>query len=250
MNQRLLVPYTEEEIVEALKEMRPTKASGRLITDNVLLAYEVLHYFKNKRSRKRGYMALKLDMSKAYDRVEWLFIKVMMSKLGFAESFIDFIIHYISSVQYAVLINGEEGSRFNPTRGLHQGDPLSLYLFLFCGEGLFVLMRLASQERKIIGAKIRRSAPPITHLMFTDDCILFGEVSNEGLHVFRDILRERRKKRAFQTLKDRIRQKIDNWSTLHLSQGGKKVRKFTFFYLAESLGYKGAPNEGNELEDR
>ncbi|KAH1113962.1 hypothetical protein J1N35_007340 [Gossypium stocksii] len=113
---------------------------------------------KQKISEK-GYMALKLDMSKVYDRVEWPFIKV----------------------QYLVLLNGEEGPKFNPSRGLRQGDPLSPYLFLFCGKGLFALMRLTSQERKILGAKVCRSAPPITHLMFADDCILFEEVSDRGL---------------------------------------------------------------------
>lgn len=113
----------------------------------------------------------------------------MMSKLGFANSFIDFIIKCISSVQYSILLNGEEGQKFNPPRGLHQGDPLSPYLFLFCGEGLSALIRLARQDRKIFGAKVCRSAPPITYLMFADDCILFGEVTDKGIQVIKDILR-------------------------------------------------------------
>ncbi|KAK5794834.1 hypothetical protein PVK06_036084 [Gossypium arboreum] len=135
-------------------------------------------------------MALKLDMSKAYDRVEWPFIKSMMSKMGFDERFIEFIICYVNSIQYSILINGKEGLSFKPSRGLRQGDPLSPYLFLFCEEGLSALMRLASQDKKIHGAKVSRSAPPITHLMFADECILFGKVSNQGVNVLKEILGE------------------------------------------------------------
>ncbi|KAH1072393.1 hypothetical protein J1N35_024721 [Gossypium stocksii] len=61
---------------------------------------------------------------------------------------------------------------------------------IFCGEGLPTLTRLASQERRIVGAKVCRSAPPITHLMFADDCLLFGEVSARRIQVMKEILRE------------------------------------------------------------
>lgn len=163
---------------------------GRLITNNVLLAYEVLHSFKNKRSERKCFMALKLDMSKVYDRVEWPFIKGVMSKLGFANGFIDFVIRCLNFVQYFILINGEEGLSFRSMRGLCQGDLLSPYLFLFCREGLSALIRLTCQEGKICRAKVYRTSSSITHLMFADDCILFGEVSNRGISMLQEILRE------------------------------------------------------------
>ena len=55
----------------------------RLISYNILLAYEVTHFMQNKCTGCVGYAALKLDMSKAYDRVEWLFLEKMMRKMGF-----------------------------------------------------------------------------------------------------------------------------------------------------------------------
>ena len=57
--------------------------SNRLILDNILVAFETLHYFKSKRRGKSGFMALKLYMSKAYDRVGWIFLEKIVEKLGF-----------------------------------------------------------------------------------------------------------------------------------------------------------------------
>ena len=66
-----------------VSETQSALMSNHLILDNILVAFETLHYLKSKRRGKSGLMALKLDMNKAYNRVEWIFLEKIMEKLGF-----------------------------------------------------------------------------------------------------------------------------------------------------------------------
>lgn len=114
---------------------------GRSITDNTMVAFETFHSMKLKKAGKKGYMAMKLDMSKAYDRIEWDFLEAVMFKLGFCREWIKLIMRCVRSVSYDVLINRVSTKPIIPTRGLRQGDPLSPYLFLICVEAFSALLR-------------------------------------------------------------------------------------------------------------
>ena len=100
---------------------------------------------RNRQSGKDGQMAIKLDISKAYDRVEWQFLKKMMLRLGFDERWVALAMETIHTASYSVLINVEPQGFFKPTRGIKQGDPLSPYLFLLCTEGLSAMLMRAKE---------------------------------------------------------------------------------------------------------
>lgn len=78
-----------------------------------------------------GALAIKLDMTKAYDRVEWSFLRVVMLKLGFPMSWANLVISCVESASFATLVNSSPSAPFRPKHGLCQGDPLPPFLFLF-----------------------------------------------------------------------------------------------------------------------
>ena len=89
-----------------ISENQSAFTSDRLITDNVIVAFKLMHFLNHKFAGKEGFMAAKLDMSKAFDRVEWCFIKGVMERMGFSTRWINLIMECITSVSYSVLING------------------------------------------------------------------------------------------------------------------------------------------------
>ena len=156
-----------------VSEAQSAFTADMLITDNILIAFESLHHMKTQCLGREGFMALKLNMSKAYDRVEWKFLEKILLKMGFQASWVAMIMQCISTVSYSILVNREPKGFIQPTRGLRQGDSLSSFLFLFCAEGLNAILTKARTERDIRGFFICREGPKITHLFFVDDCLLF-----------------------------------------------------------------------------
>ena len=154
----------------------------------MVIAYELLHSLKMKTSGRSGVLALKLDMSKAYDRVEWKFLVAMMRRVGFGPKLVAVVLECISTPVFSIVINGKVGSVIKPGRGLRQGCPLSPYLFLLCAEGLSALIR--GQERLGLwrGFSCSLGAPVITHLLFADDSLLFCRADPRCFAALRTIL--------------------------------------------------------------
>lgn len=117
-----------------------------LIFDNIIVAFETLHCMHKHNSGTLGFMALKLDMSKAYDQVEWVILENLMRKIGFNERWINLIMICVKSVTYSILVNGGPRGVIHPSRGIRQGDSLSPFLFLLCTKGLNDLIKHAEMN--------------------------------------------------------------------------------------------------------
>jgi hypothetical protein len=161
---------------------------GRLITDNAMVAFECLHFIEQNKSLDKNFCAYKLDLSKAYDRVDWDFLKKVMQRLGFSCRWVDWIMSCVTSVRYQVKFNGNLLDSFSPSGGLRQGDPLSPFLFLFIADGLSSLLQREVDSGNIVPLKICRRAPGISHLLFADDSLLFFKANVEHANKIRAAL--------------------------------------------------------------
>ncbi|GAA0166436.1 hypothetical protein LIER_21589 [Lithospermum erythrorhizon] len=136
-------------LMEIISNNQSAFFPGRFISDNILIAHEVLYFMNSNKRGKNTSMAIKLDMSKAYDRVERKFLEYVMHKLGFSSTWIDWTMSLVSSVSYSSLLNGAPKVFVRPTRGIRQWDPLSPYLFLLCAKGLLALLRRARETKAL-----------------------------------------------------------------------------------------------------
>jgi len=177
----VIYKLTSKVLANRLKEVLPIIISsnqsafipGRLTLDNILAAYETLHFMQTRQWGKTGFVAVKLDMSKAYNRVEWSFLDAVMCRMGFAQRWRNLIMKCISSVEFSLLINGQQSEKFYPSRGLRQGDPLSPYLFIICVEAMSNLLFEAEQTGWLLGVPSSPKGPSLNHLFFANDSLLF-----------------------------------------------------------------------------
>ncbi|GMP75173.1 hypothetical protein CsSME_00032357 [Camellia sinensis var. sinensis] len=104
-----------------ISEVQTAFLSGRFILDRVLIADEVVDWWR--RSKKNG-IILKLDFEKAYDSVNWEFLYSMMTNFGFGEKWVGWMKTCLSTTRILVLVNGSPTLEFSPMKGLRQGNPL------------------------------------------------------------------------------------------------------------------------------
>lgn len=160
---------------------------GRLISDNILLAQEMVHEIGTQGCHPN--LILKLDMAKAYDRIQWRFLFRVLELRGFPPPLLDMIRRCISLCGFSVLVNGQLSGFFQSTRGLRQGDPLWPTLFVLAADylsrGLDILFdRFPTMQYNT------RGGFSVSHLAYADDIMIFTTAYRQGLEHLRNFLEE------------------------------------------------------------
>ena len=155
-----------------IAENQSAFVQGRLLMENVLLASELVKGYHKESVSPR--CAMKIDISKAFDSVQWQFIINGLLAMGFPERFIHWIKLCITTPSFSVQVQGELAGYFQSSRGLRQGCSLSPYLFVLCMNVMSLKMDKAMREGKF-NPHPRCQSLQLTHLCFADDLILFVE---------------------------------------------------------------------------
>ena len=167
---KVLANWVKSILPNVISDAQSAFIPNRLITNNTTVAYEMLHRMRNQRKGKTCHMAIKLDISKAYDRVEWSFLRWIMLKMGLPDQWVNLAMETVRTASYSILINGEPKGLIKPTRGIKQGD---------CAE------RLSSVIKGYSKLPRWHSYP---HLLFVDDSLLFCETKRDEWQQLLDIL--------------------------------------------------------------
>lgn len=185
---KILVNRVKDSLDILVNENQSAFIPNRQISDNILLAQEIMQNYHKEAGIKR--CAFKIDIQKAYDTVSWDFLHEILKRFGFHPCMVHWIMMCVSTTSYTLNINGEHQGFFRGMRGLRQGDPLSPYLFTLVMEILTLIVK-----RKVFNSENFQYHPKckelgITHLCFADDLLMFCKGDIVSIQVLMDALRE------------------------------------------------------------
>ncbi|KAL0313359.1 UNVERIFIED_CONTAM: hypothetical protein Sradi_5735200 [Sesamum radiatum] len=154
--------------------------------DNILLAQELFSGYNQRHLPPR--CALKVDLRKAYDTVEWDFLHAVLTLFGFREQFILWIVECVTTPSYSVCLNGSPHGFFRGARRLRQGDPMSPYLFVLVMEVLSLIVQQLIDQDGGFSYNWRCGAMHLFQLGFADDLLLFSKADTTSVLVFKRAL--------------------------------------------------------------
>ena len=199
------------------------------------MVQELIHTISNKKGRE-GYMAIKVDLEKAYDKIELSFIWDVLINANLPHNLVNLIMSCVSSVSTSILFNGGNVEPILPSCGIRQGDPLSPYLFNLCMEVLGHLIEEKWSEKSWVLVKSSKSGLSFSHLFFIDDLVLFVKADHVNCSTMRDVLDDfcARSGQSISESKSRV-------------YFSPNVDVDTRESLCDILGFKSTPNLGKYL---
>jgi hypothetical protein len=160
---------------------------GRKGIDNMIIVQELVHSLSLKKGLA-GFVAIKIDLEKAYDRIEWQFIRDMLNLFKVPNFLSNVIMSCVSTSSISVLLNGGKLESFLPSRGIRQGDPLFTYIFIMCMEFLSYLIHERCSDNLWDPVKAARNGPAFSHLFFADDLVLFAKADRKNCQSIKEVL--------------------------------------------------------------
>uniref|UniRef100_A0A2N9FNM3 Reverse transcriptase domain-containing protein n=1 Tax=Fagus sylvatica TaxID=28930 RepID=A0A2N9FNM3_FAGSY len=161
---------------------------GRSISENILLAHELVRNYHSSRGSSR--CAIKADLRKAYDSVDWNFILMCLLAAGCPPKFVNWIKECITNSRFTISLNGSLVGYFPGGKGLRQGDPISPYLFVIAMEGFTRLLKRRVLEFRNFKFHPQCKQLQITHLSFADDLLLFSSADLPSIRLIKSVLEE------------------------------------------------------------
>ena len=160
-----------------------SRVKKRIIGDNILLAHVLFASFHHQPYLSK--CAIKVDFQKAYDTIDWGFIRLVMQLFGFPQKFIELIMICVTSPKFSIAINGEIHDLFSSGRGIRQGDLMSPYLFTLVME---IFIGILNERFRTPSFKFFWRCKPtrLTRLFFANDIILFSEANVASTTLMRD----------------------------------------------------------------
>ncbi|RVW90756.1 Transposon TX1 uncharacterized 149 kDa protein [Vitis vinifera] len=182
---KVLSGRLREVLHETIHYTQGAFVQGRQILDAVLIANEIMD--ERRRSGEEG-VVFKIDFEKAYDHVKWDFLDHVLEKKGFSPRWRKWMSGCLSSVSYAILVNGSAKGWVKASRGLRQGDPLSPFLFTLVADVLSRMLMRAEERNMMEGFRVGRNRTRVSHLQFADNTIFFSNSREEELQTLKSLL--------------------------------------------------------------
>nr|KAJ0215658.1 hypothetical protein LSAT_V11C300101270 [Lactuca sativa] len=193
--------------------------SGRSILDNILLSQELVKGYHINRGFAR--CAMKIDIQKAYDTVNWKFLQFILKEFGFHSSMVSWIMNYVSTSSFMININGSFHGFFQGKRGFRQGCPLSPYLFTLVMEVFNLMLKKCIREDNGFKFHWRCKKQEITHLCFADDLMVFCHGKFPMKYLGAPLICTRLFKRDCKVLVEKVKSRVNNWKNKSLSYAGR-----------------------------